>query len=671
MNKRFLCAALEATKTIRPGNRGRGRGSPASVPIFVAALACTLFWPGGALWGQAAGPPEADRPVEIPAIHDDITVNARLISAAGSSVTVITRRQIEDSGVRTAAEVLQAVPGLYLQSSGTRGGLSAVYMRGGDPNLSLVLLDGVPVNDATDQLGGIYNLEGLSADAIESVEVVRGPLSTLFGPQALAGVINIRTRGAPSSGTILTADAETGNAGLARAAAFAAGSQGDNGYALGFGFEREEGRVAQDAFRDAHVQGSLELALNPKTTLGVRSRAAFWQADDYPDASGGPRFGSGETRHSENDAVDLAADLAYQPSESWRHGFTLTYFRHHLDRLSPGVGFEVPPATEGTLWNRIRGTWTSQLPLAEGVLLRLGADFDRESADNRLVLTLPAIFGGPIDGSYRADRTGWGAFGEIALSKGRFEQSLGLRVDWPDNFEPVFSPRASASYWLAESRTRLRGSIGRAFKLPSFFALFSPPQLGGNPALLEETSWGGDIGLDQRIASADLTLGASLFYNRFRNLIDFDFDRFLHVNRTRLTTKGIEVFATWSPSEQFSLNGSYTFLDSREADSAAPVLHRPRHTGGISADWKPHPRLAFCLRGRFTSDSFDRQIPVPGRDRVEGYFLTSLSSSYRCSRRLEVRTAFDNLLDTDYEDLIGFPGAGFGFRVSLRLSVAP
>ncbi len=223
--------------------------------------------------------------------------------------------------------------------------------------------------------------------------------------------------------------------------------------------------------------------------------------------------------------------------------------------------------------------------------LRAGADLDREDVESGTFLVLPPEFGGNIDGSYQDERTTVGGFAQMLFEKGRYQQEVGLRLDKPSGFDAVWSPRTSVSYWLADERTRLRGSIGRAFKLPSFFALSSPRALGGNPGLLEETSWGGDAGLDHHLPSAGLTFGASYFHTRFQNLVDFDFNLFLNVNRSRVRTQGAELFLDWRPVDQLTVRGDLTFLDIDDLDSPAPLLHRPRRSGGASLAWQPHSKV--------------------------------------------------------------------------------
>ncbi|HSR66901.1 MAG TPA: TonB-dependent receptor [Acidobacteriota bacterium] len=625
---------------------------------------------------------DAKQDPPLPEIHDTVTVNARPAQLPGSAVSVIEAAQIDASGARTVAEVLKTVAGVHVLSNGSRGGTSVAYVRGGDPNFTLVYLDGVPLNDSTDQIGGIYNLEGIPASAIGRIEVVRGPLSSYFGSQALSGVIYLTTRrgsdlvaqpdpkdgqttrpvhrGAPS----WAAEIEGGNASLLRAQASLGGFSGHFDYFLDLLGEGEEGRIAEDDYQSVNLQAGLGWQ-GLSNSLRLNARGSVWEADDYSDGSGGPLFGSGQVRHSENQEWSLAADLRMDAGGRFEHNLAGGIYRHRLERFTPAIGFAVPPTDEDTTYIRARAGWRGDLRLDEHFDLSLGAEVDHEDAEAETFLLLPPQFGGRIDGSYRDQRTTGGGYASLRFHRGPLQVEGGARIDKPGGFEAVFSPRASFSYRLGSETTRLRGSIGRAFKLPSFFALSSPDALGGNPDLLEERSWGGDLGFDRLFPRASLLVGGAYFHNRFRNLIDFDFDRFLHVNRSRVRTQGVEVFAQWTPDPRWTLRADATFTESEDLGSPAPLLHRPGQTGGISLDLTPHPRLSLFLQGRWVGASFDRQIPVPQRDRVDAYGVVNFSATWRFSRRLRLRAHLENLTDSDYQTFIGFPSPGLSARFSL------
>ena len=142
--------------------------------------------------------------------------------------------------------------------------------------------------------------------------------------------------------------------------------------------------------------------------------------------------------------------------------------------------------------------------------------------------------------------------------------------------------------------------------------------------------------------------------------MDFDFEQFLHVNRSRVRTQGVELSARWRPHPALGLDAEATHLDAQDLDGGV-LLHEPRWTGGVRLTWQPDERLSLRLQARAVSGSYDQQIPVPDRDTVDGYGLVGLAGSWRFRDGFTLRARLDNLADRSYETLIGFPGPGRSF----------
>ncbi len=635
-------------------------------------------WPVWLLLMATPGPAEEPAAPEPPAIFfATATVRERPVASATGSLTLLDRRTIEESGAQTVAELLAFVPGMSLTTNGTRGGLTTAQIRGGDPNFTLVLLDGVPLNDGTYQVGEIFNLEALPTAAIERVEILRGPLSAFYGSTGLAGAIHIVTRRGESGAPRGEIEATAGDASL-RALRGALGGGSDKArYFLSLAGEGEEERIARERFELANVQGNLELDLAARVRLRLTGRAAAWEGDDYPEASGGPELGSGELRRADNDEASLGMELLLGESSGRLQKLSAALYRHRLERTSPAIFPLVPASTERTRFTRTRLGWALSLghPGARGdgangpgsrLRLSLGADLQREEGDNDSVLFLPPFLGGELPGDYALERTTPGAWLEMAAERGRLLIELGGRLDLPEGASSQFSPRVGLSYRPGGGATRLRASAGRAFKLPSFFALASPPALGGNPDLRPEVMLGVDVGVERELAGPALTGSVTLFSNRYRELVDFDFDLFSSVNRSKVEARGVELDLGWRPGARWSLAANLTWQDVQDADTGARLRQRPHWVGGLRLAWRPRPALSFHLDGRGLSSYRDEQIPVPGRRSVAGRTLWGArgSWSFAPGYRLEVR--LDNLLDERYETLIGFPGAGRSARLGLR-----
>lgn len=637
-------------------------------PVLAGAPPATPPAPAPAAGDGGSEEPDAGRPV----FYETATVVARPLSSATASVTVVERQEVERSGARTIGELMRFIPGVDIATNGSRGGLTTAQMRGGDEK-SMVLLDGVPVNDETYEVGDVFDLAGLPADAVERIEVVRGPLSSFFGSTGLAGVVNVITRQARPGPAAVRLAAAAGNAALRQGDGTVSGGAGQGAYVLGGGWEEESHRIASDSFRQLNLYGNVVEPVAPEARLRLSSRYSRWHGDDYPEASGGPLLGDGELRRSEHREESVAGELDLDGGDHPSR-FTVSLYRHGLDRTSPAVLQQVPAATEATDFTQLRAGGSGTLAAGERAQWSGGFDLGREQGDNQSLLTLPF---GAVRGDYRITRDLLGAFTEVLVQAGALTLELGGRLDrvaspggnMAGGNRTEADPRLGSSYQLGDGATRLHASGGRAFKLPSFFALASPRELGGNPGLRPEIGIGGDAGVEHRFRAARLDLDATLFYNRFRDLIDFDFQQFLHVNRSSVEARGVELGLAWHASPRLSAALAATWQQVEDLTTHAGLLHRPRWVGGGHVDWQASSRLRLRLDSQAVSRTLDTEIPVPDRDSVAGYEVIGLGASWQLAPDWQLRARIDNLADRRYQVLIGFPGAGRALRLSLQYTM--
>lgn len=641
-------------------------GLPMGRPITLA-IALSI-WLAGPEPAQASD--DLSRAAGLPAatVYATATVEERAVDEATASVTVIGADEITARGAMQAVDLLPFVSGVSLVSGGTRGGLTVAQIRGGDPNFTRVLIDGVAVNDGTYQVGGVFDFEALPADAVERIEVVRGPLSSFYGSVGLAGAIQLvtRTGEGPVSGSLRLTG---GDADLRRVASgLGGGGVRADGF-LSLVVEEESERIADESIELAHLQSRARFRLGASTDLSLAVRVARWDADDYPDASGGPLFGSGELRSSEHDETSLSLRWTATRRAAYHVGAGSLY-RHDLDRQSPAVFPLVPESMEETTFTRGRVGWASSVERGDGQWT-FGADVEWEDGDNTSVLLLPPFLGGDVAGDYSLRRTTPGALAEWLLRRDRWTLELGVRVDAPEDLasgdrEEEVSPRLGLA-WRLDDDTRLRASVGRAFKLPSYFALASPRALGGNPSLEPETMLGGDVGIEHSM-SPDFDVSLTYLWHRYEDLVDFDFQTFLHVNRSVVDAEGVELFLDWTPNADWRVAVNGTWQDVENRDTGLPLRNRPKWAGGLRIDWTASDRVRLGLDVRSVSNRRDEQIPVPQRDTVSGYELVGLAAAASLGADWRVSARVDNLTDEEYETLIGFPGAGRSARVSLAWS---
>lgn len=624
-------------------------------------MTCRFRWPVAPVALAAAALAGAPAPADEPEIriYETATVLARPLARATGSVSVLERDEIDALGVSSVADLIRFVPGVDISPTGPRSGFATAQIRGGEPNFTLVMIDGVPLNDITDQVGGAVDLNGLSVADVERIEVVRGPLSSFYGSTGLAGAINIITRRGSGSAGVTFGVAAGDDAVLQGRVALGSGSA-ERDYSVSAWSENEEHRIADDRFEQWGFQGNARVPAG-SGELRLTGRVAFRNTEDYPEASGGPRLGTGATRDSSHDEASLGVEWRFGPE--WRQKLYATAYRHELDRESPAIppgpsGF-VPATVEETTFTSWRVGWAMPGIEAGRIQLGFGAEVDFENGKSDAEIALPPPFD---DGSFTIDRYIGGAFVELLAEHGPFLFELGARADLPEGFDPELSPRAGIRFQLPNRTTRLHVSLGRAFKLPSFFALSNP--IVGNPDLDPEIVVGADVGVDHAFRAAGIDVSLGLFYNRFEDLVDFDFGTLMNVNES-IESRGVEAAVTWKPLDALDLRANATHQNLDREDSSEPVRQRPEWYGGLRVTWRIAEPARLEFDGQWVSERDDEQIPT-GPGTVAGYQVYGTAFSYAFARQWELRARLDNLVDRDYETFIGFPGAGRSFLVGLR-----
>ncbi len=653
----------------------RCAGLPAGFRVGYACAALLPFAFVAGAAGQDAGEPAedgAERPAAPAATYyETATVRARSIDTATASVQIIERDDLADLAAADASEALRLVPGAFVLGNDSSAAVAGASLRGGDGNFTLVLIDGVPVNDSTDQYGGAFPLGSVGAAEVERLEVVRGPLSSFYGSSSLGGAIQLITSAPRGSAPFLGWNADAGSHDH-RSGRLSWGRAGESSAGgIGAAFREEQGRVGDDRLEQASLSGRWQRQFGGNSAFRLTGRIADWQADDYPDGSGGPVFGSGDLRWSDHREVGLAATVDLNAGGRFSQFLRSTWFQHRMERDSPPIGFQVPPWTEDTDFRDLRLSWIGTV-VAEGESeVSFGAEALAEEGRNTSLLLLPDFFGGPLAGDYAIDRERVGVFGDWRWSRGGLVAELGVRADLvegpgAEGGREELSPRAGIRYAPDGGRWSLRASAGRAFKLPSFFALASPRAIGGNPELDAETSVGADFGFEGRSADGSLRWGLAAFANRFEGLIDFDFEAFLNVNRNEVNVEGLEGMLVWRPSSRVALDVAVTAQDTEDRATGRPLRRRPDLYGGVGLRVDLNEAVRLGIEARHADSYLDEQIPAPFRTTVDPRTLAGLTLAWQASERWRLTLRADNALDESYETQVGFPGPERSVRIGIR-----
>lgn len=581
-----------------------------------------------------------------------------------ASLYVLDEEAIGSLNKRTLADALHTVPGLLVEQQGGPGGLTAISVRGAESNFTLVLLDGVPVNDPTNTRGGGFDFAHLNPAVVQRVEIVRGAQSAVYGSDALAGVINIVTR-RPDPGHGAGFGAEWGEDDFANYHASFSGARANWDYALDIA-HRDDGEPVPGSTRESDT-ANLRFGWSPLD--GQRLQLAYRYLDGergtYPEQSGGPLYAASDALE-QSDYRDEVFSLGWTArlTAHWQSSLSASRFEHSEDLASPGIApyLEVPPNAADTWFRRDQLQWTNSLSLGAASELVLGADYRDEEGDSAGYLD---YFGVQLPTDFKLDRSTTGLFAAISSALGeRLLVQASLRRDDPDGYAPETSSSIGARYQVSPGIT-LRANWGEAFKLPSFFALGHP--LVGNPELQPETARSWDAGITWR-ALDGLELGVTGFSNDYQDLIDFDEEAFRNVNRKNIETSGVELQADWTLTEALGLSAQATWTDIDVKGEDTVLTGRPEWVASLVGRWEIAERWNSSLDYSYTGKQWavSRHTGEEQAEEIDAYHRVDWVLAWAPRENWLLQLSADNLLDEDYETSIGFPGPGRSFRLGVH-----
>ena len=634
-------------------------------------------------WAQTASLPETIvTATRIP------TPQERLPAAT----TVIDRQIIEERGYVTLADALVSVPGFNIIQSGGMGQTTSGFMRGTNSNHVLVLRDGVPMNDASHP-SGAFNFGNTLLGDIERIEVVRGPVSAIYGTAAIGGVINLITRRAPADrqaqpygelagGTNYTARGVVGMAGTIDNLDYGVTGQslstrGSNAVAPRFYNNQGE----RDGFRSAVItaRGGVNIGETaPASLLGmtrldglVTMRENRFGLDnipnDDPNYSGDDRNWMGFLRS----ATELFGG-------DWTTGLTLSATEDRRRYTNWRDSLNNSTADDLYRGRRERITWDNTIRLSDfGVTsannLVFGAGFENESAFTKSIL---GSFRQDVD---KAQQSSFAYIGTQHRLWDRLDITTALRQDAPDGVDGATTWRLGGVLSLPEIASRLRASGGTAFKAPSVYQRYGISNGGfrGNPDLRPEhaTSW--EAGIETDLAPG-FTISALYFESWIRDLIQSTPDFRTNENISRAHIRGGEFGVDWRLSDSFSTRAAWTVQEARDETKDLPLARRPRNTASLSpriaprVDWVdvPNARLIIAPEFIYFGRQWDFIYPDNGGFGRNGYneegFVFNLTASLPVTHQVTAFIEARNLGNRRYEPANGFVIPGRSAILGLR-----
>lgn len=612
-----------------------------------------------------------------------------------ASVTVIDDQAMQDRQVRVVSDVLRDVPGVAVSRTGAVGGFTQVRLRGSEANHTLVLVDGIK---ASDPFFDEFDFGAIIADEASRIEVLRGQQSSLYGSDAIGGVIAYSTlTGAEAPG--MAVRAEGGSMGTYGGGARVAGVNGDLDYAVSAsGLHTDGYPVAPGGRRDVgsdSAGASAKLIWSPMPNLHITAVGRFSHTradtDDSGQDSTQPTFGltlDSPGVHYVNDAVyglvkaelsslddRLTNAVSAQAADTRRSGFDVA------NAFAPFAGQPISKQS-GDHGERFIESYEGAYRFGdEHLKQRVTLAFDAEQNTSQ---TTVSPFGAFL-GKERLENTGLvGAYDATYEAAGSFSASV--RHDWNNRFADDTTYRVQAG-WRFDEGTRLHAAAGSGIKDPSFSELFDfiAGRFIGNPGLQPEKSQGWEVGLDQTFLGGRAHAGATYFDSRLTDQITTSFATgvAMPVNLAGTDTqKGVELFADAVLAQGWRIDLAYTYLDAPQTQSVieagrfttfdGQAVRRARDIASANLTWAPagtpfSGTLTVRYNGKQNDLAFTDPSFTPVLVSLKAFTLVNLDASWKLNKTVELYGRIENLFDQSYQEVFSFAGAGRAAYAGVRL----
>lgn len=626
-------------------------------------------------------------------VEETVVVTATRTDVPSSQIGVATTTFTADDIARRQAplvvDLLRTSPGAAVVQTGAPGGITSLFVRGGESTYNTVLIDGIPMNEP----GGTFNFGNLTTENLERIEVVRGAHSALFGSDAMSSVVQLFTKRAAAGSPRIAAQVDGGSYGTVHASASAAGATGRWDYSAAVAQLSTDNRVPNNAFDNTTVSAALGASLNDRTTIraivrgeigqtGSPGQTAYGRPDmdayfEQHQIAAGITFDQQVTRafrqratysnaRTNQASANLIADPPYTPtyggSSSPFEWYDFTFdtrnrLRRHFANYQ--ADWRAGSARAGTHLISALADWTGERAELE----------DRASGD----MTSPS-------------RDNFGVAAQHQMLIGRLTTSIGGRIENNESFGVAAVPRGSVVYAVREHAgafgdTRIRAAAGLGIKEPTLLQSFSlSPFFLGNPDLEPERSRSVEAGVEQRLASDRVKLDVTWFDNRYRNIIGLRStggSNSQYVNVGTTDAQGLELGAEAAPVPALRLRGGYTLVDSvivESTSSFSPVFavgnwafRRPRHSGFVQGSWnwrRVTADLTGTFIGRFVDSDFSALEPPITEN--PGWTTWDARLSWRFAPPIVALLGIDNLANRQYQQPLGYPALGRAARVGIR-----
>ncbi|MCP3668038.1 MAG: TonB-dependent receptor [Gammaproteobacteria bacterium] len=582
-----------------------------------------------------------------------------------NAISSITSDEIAQRMPIGVIELLQTLPGIDAKQSGGSGGRSYVSIRGGDPNFTLYIINGVKANNPTNSTGGGMDLSSIDPTMIERIDVFPGGLSSIYGSDALGGVISITTKD-HGSGQPLTIGTTAGTDNSLVANFSVSSDIPDTGHTWGLSAAYRKGgdAVEGDSLLVQNVSSNLEFDLGSTARLGAYFLFTEGSASAYPEDSGGPAYAKireTEDRDYRNftGGIDFDLELTYD----WLLTGQLSIYQSNENLnnpgIAPGVLFPVPAHSSDTdfLRNELSLSVSKQF---KSFLITFGANYDQEKGGSHDIIDL----GFPLESDYELSRETNSLYSEVSIDITKtITLDAAVRKEMPNSRQAENLYRLAVAYELEQFNSTIQASWNQGYKLPSLFALGNG--IVGNPDLKSETSDTYEVRLISQFQKWNGKIIFSLYHSDYYELIDFDPFTYSMVNRSQVNVDGTEAGISIIPIDSLMLFSNISFDNVNILDENTQLRRRPKWKGNAGASWQANNNWHARLDAHYSGEFFDSSVPT-GMIKMPSYWRLDAVANWNVTNNLDINFKIQNLLDDDFEESIGFPNPGRQAYITLN-----
>ncbi len=617
-------------------------------------LGMSVFWLGADLGLAQDDQPSLSKEVIITASKLEEPV-----SQTGSSVIVITSEEMEKRQYGSVLEAVKRQVGIGSFSNGPFGGGNDIFIRGANAAHTLVMIDGVKIYDAI-TADANYDLAHLPLDNVERIEIIKGPQSSLYGSDAMGGVINIITKkgeGKPSffaSAEVATKDTYTESLG-------GRGSAGKLNYSFAMSRQDSDGisKARDGQEEDSYARSSVNSRMNYQATdnleLGLQGMylSARTEGDDGA-------FQDDPNRLFEAEQSLVALSAKHDVNDVWNQKLNYSWFRNVRQDSDDADAVDTTEAHRAVFKGWLQeADWQHDVNVGELLslndniedILLFGFQYDHESGKS-------SSSRGSNTPRVSTENLGYYVQNKIGLDDKLF-WTLAFRADDHSRFGVNTTGRTTVSY-LFDTQTRLKGSYGTGFNAPSLFQLFSS---FGDSTLNAEKSWSYDVGLEQELFDQKLTLSSVFFLQRFKDLIEFDLGAFKYMNIGSARTSGVESEIKYSPMDNLYLSYGFTYLEARDLQNDVYLRRRPNLKHNINFDFSFWEKFNWNVNVTRNLKTYD-----PALTRLKDYTVVDMALNYAHNKNVKTFLKIENMFNETYQELRGFSNAPRLFRVGADIT---